>query len=605
MFKLKTKKIQLEFMEKVVIKFALIFSFIFSCLNGFSQSQTDFPPLERIMSIDLSGSSSKDALKLMEEQGKFGFAYKTDVVSSTNSMTRSYNNKTTREILDDLFQGEVSYKSKGNYIVLRSSPKLKEQEISIEGYIINALTDEKISYATIFDTSSLNSAITDEFGHYSLKMIKKDIVYLNVKKNGFKDTIIHLSSTGNNILNVKIIPEVLPVKDSVDTNTFLSKLKNMKLLNLSKEQKESMLNFKKNLSTKVQFSILPSIGTNGLLNTSTTVDYSFNLLGGLNAGVRKAEFGAFLNMNIDSVKYFQAAGFMNIVGGHQEGIQCAGFSNLNNASFEGAQLAGFSNTVRKDFKGLQGAGFINSTLGKHEGVQGAGFTNIAGKNSNTIQLAGFSNQVLGNSKGLQIAGFSNTAGNNYEGSQISGFINTTGKIKGNQVGFININDSIEGLPIGFFSFSRKGYHQLEVSTNEVLPFQLAFKTGTHQFYNSFIGGVRIEKNHTPVYAAGYGLGSSVLLKGKSRLFFDLQAIGLQKSNSTNLSLLNKFGVTYQYQMKDKFAIAVGPSFNVLVTEDANTNPLTSVAPYSFYSNNTSGNQNIKMWVGGTLSFNFF
>ena len=58
-------------------------------------------------------------------------------------------------------------------------------------------------------------------------------------------------------------------------------------------------------------------------------------------------------------------------------------------------------------------------------------------------------------------------------------------------------------------------------------------------------------------------------------------------------------------MKDKFAIAVGPSFNVLVTEDANTNPLTSVAPYSFYSNNTSGNQNIKMWVGGTLSFNFF
>ena len=244
-------------------------------------------------------------------------------------------------------------------------------------------------------------------------MIKKDIVYLNVKKNGFKDTIIHLSSTGNNILNVKIIPEVLPVKDSVYTNTFLSKLKNMKLLNLSKEQKESMLNFKKNLSTKVQFSILPSIGTNGLLNTSTTVDYSLNLLGGLNAGVRKAEFGAFLNMNIDSVKYFQSAGFMNIVGGHQEGIQCAGFSNLNNASFEGAKLAGFSNTVRKDFKGLQGAGFINSTLGKHEGVQGAGFTNIAGKNSNTIQLAGFSNQVLGNSKGLQIAGFSNTAGNNY------------------------------------------------------------------------------------------------------------------------------------------------------------------------------------------------
>ena len=99
-------------MEKVVIKFALIFSFIFSCLNGFSQSQTDFPPLERIMSIDLSGSSSKDALKLMEEQGKFGFAYKTYVVSSTNSMTRSYNNKTTREILYYLFQWEVSYKSK-------------------------------------------------------------------------------------------------------------------------------------------------------------------------------------------------------------------------------------------------------------------------------------------------------------------------------------------------------------------------------------------------------------------------------------------------------------------------------------------------------------
>lgn len=595
-------------------------------LFSWSQENKNLPPLERTLNVKLESNSTKEALKIIETQGEFSFAYKTTIIDSSQRLSRSYQDQTTREILDDIFQGELTYQPKGNYIILRTSPKLKAQEINLEGYILDLTTGEKIPFATVYDTVSFTSTVSDEYGHYTLKMTNPSDIYLNVKKAGYIDTAIQINKTGTEILNIRLRPEStevieIPIVDSAD---FFSKLKNMKFLKISAERKANILNFKEQLKTKIQFSLIPIVGTNGLLSSSTVVDYSFNLLGGFNGGVRKVEIGGVFNIDVDTVKYFQAGGFLNAVGGYQSGVQLAGFTNLNNDSFKGGQFAGFFNSVRKDFYGGQAAGFGNITLGKFDGIQAAGFFNVKGDSGKVVQLAGFTNYTGDNTNGIQGAGFSNYAGTNFKGVQLagfmnyarkdfrgvqaSGFINIATNVKGVQLSFININDTISGVPIGFFSFSRKGLHQLEVSTNEFLPFQLAFKTGTKRFYNSFIGAMRTGKNSKPIWAYGYGIGTSVNISPKSSIFFDIQAMGLQKAKFTENNYLGKLTVSYQYQVKKMFAVSVGPSFNVYSVREASTQSgmdFRAIVPYSFYNKTSNSDNNVQMWVGGHIALRFF
>lgn len=592
-------------------------------------AQVGTPPLERTVSVELEQISTKEALKMLEAAGEFSFAYRTDIISQTDQLARNYNEQTVREILDDLFQGSKVYKEKGNYVILRDAPKVSNQEVNIDGYIINALTGEKVAFASVYDTLTLASAVSDAYGHYAIKVSTKNHINLTVRKDGFKDTTVRWTGEGSNVLNVKIYPEVsiseidsLSPEDSI--RGVFDKLKDMKFFNPSDEQKANLINFKDKLKRKVQFSVIPGVGTNGRLSSVTKVDYSINLFGGFNGGVRVAEVGGLFNIDWDSVSYFQAAGMFNIVGGPQKGAQLAGFANFNDNSFNGGQFAGFMNIVRKDMHGGQFAGFANFMGDSSSATQVAGFGNFAGRNDKGAQLAGFGNwagrnysgaQVAGfgnfignDAKGIQLAGFINAAGKNYEGTQISGFINVAENIKGAQLGFVNINDSIDGVPIGFFSFSRKGLHQLELSANEVFPVNVAFKTGTNQFYNTFSVGTSFDNAASPTWNFGYGIGSSVRVTARSRVFFDLQTQSLQRG-ATNLSgsSLSKFTASYHFNLWKKVAIAAGPSFNMLIVN--NSDPLASefsnLAPYNFFEGLVANNTNAKMWVGGHLALRFF
>ncbi len=610
-------------MERVAIS---IFFIAICSLFSWSQENNVLPPLERSLSIKLVSNSAKEALKIMEDQGKFSFAFKTDIVDSSHRLSRTYQNQTTREILDDIFQGEITYSNKGNYILLKKSPKLKVQEVIIEGYVFDLTTGEKITYATIYDTVSFTSTISNEYGHYSLKLSNPEEAYLNVKKIGYRDTSLRIAKSGTEIISIRLQPlntDSLVSYDK-DSSYSLSKIKNIKFLKISDERKANILNFKDQLKTKLQVSLIPSIGTNGLLSSSTAVDYSFNIFGGITGGVRKLEIGGFFNIDVDSVHYFQIAGFLNAVGGYQHGLQFAGFTNLNYDSFKGGQFSGFLNFVRKDFHGIQASGFGNVTLGKFNGIQAAGFFNVNTNSSRLIQLAGFYNYAGNNSTGIQIAGFMNFAGKNFKGSQLAGFLNYTRKdfkgiqvagflniasnVKGSQLSFININDTISGIPIGFFSYSRKGLHQIELSTNEILPLQLAFKTGINSFYNSFIGGIRTNRNSAPIWAFGYGIGTSVRFSDKSRMYFDLQAMSLQQNKFSDGNNLGKLTISYQYQIKKKFAISGGPSFNILSVKNASLTPgikLVGITPYSLYSNTFAKDTNVQMWIGGHIALRLF
>jgi hypothetical protein len=228
---------------------------------------------------------------------------------------------------------------------------------------------------------------------------------------------------------------------------------------------------------------------------------------------------------------------------------------------------------------------------------------------NGAQFAGVANYSRKSSIGGQFAGVFNKSEDTLIGAQVAGLMNIADHVDGAQVGIINISNSIDGVPVGFFSFSKRGLHQLEISTNEIFQANLAFKTGVNQFYNSFIGGVRFDGSSNPAIGLGYGLGTSIGISRRSRLFFDAQAIHIHKHKISPFLRPNglaKVSLSYQWQVTPLFAIAAGPSFNVLFTEEAwiSGTTISKVAPYSFYTFADS-EYRLQSWVGGHIALRFF
>ncbi|NVK64124.1 MAG: hypothetical protein HWE22_06025 [Flavobacteriales bacterium] len=574
-------------MEKVVNK--VLASIV--CIGWFSLgwAQQSVPPLERKVTLDLNGTSVKETLQLMEEQGEYQFAYRTDLIDQNIQLTRTYTNKTTRAVLNDLFLGKVSYKERGNYIILREASATDEKSVILSGYISNKETGETIPYATIYDSTSLSAASSNEYGYYNLTIKNTENPLITVKKFGYRDTSIQWVQSGTSVFNISL--EALPMMvDSTDVDTTENaKLNWFQRFLFTEERKSKFKNFGKTLQRKTQVSLVPYVGSNGELTGKTTVDYSFNTIGGFVGGVRILEIGGIFNLDWDSVSYFQMAGIFNKVGGHQRGAQFAGITNINHSDVHGAQFAGITNITSGEVIGAQSAGLINFA----DGFVGA-------------QIGGIGNYSYESSRGAQIGGIFNKSYGKLEGAQVAGIINMADKVEGAQIGLLNFSEEIDGVPIGFLSYSKKGLHQVELSTNELFQANLAFKTGVNQFYNSFVWGVHFE-GANPTFQLGYGIGSSVGISPKTRIFFDLQASHLQrKSAIVRPNGLLKLTTSFQWQLSPMMAIAAGPSINALVAETSYFpgNDFNTLAPYSFYDY-ASGNSNLQVWAGGHLALRFF
>jgi hypothetical protein len=282
--------------------------------------------------------------------------------------------------------------------------------------------------------------------------------------------------------------------------------------------------------------------------------FNFPLIGFLNFadGSHSSAHIGFFNWNRRDFNGLQLS-FINSAGGEVKGSQ-TGFVNAAGSSFSGAQI-GFVNATGGNFKGAL-AGFVNAVGGSAEGLQ-AGFVNACG----------------GKTKGAQLA-FVNVNGNSLKGLQ-AGFVNIARTFNGLQLGFVNLTDSIEkGFPIGFLSFIRKGgYKTIELSTTELYPFNLAFKTGVKSLYTS------VTASWNPLtedfYALGLGLGSLIPFSRTVYLNPEVNALGTYPGRSELYSLNLQLGFT----LSKRFQISLGPSVTWL---NFNENGVTFEPVFSFY-----------------------
>jgi hypothetical protein len=599
-------------------------SLLVSPFGATAQSKTT-PLLERSITISFENETVESALRKVSQQGGFTFSYNPAVIKAERIISGNFVGKTVREILDELFKNTVEYKQRGNYIILTKAERTSNQkEQKVGGYIVDEATGERLKNVSIYDPNSLASAVTDDYGYFSIEIPEsaKDSIKLAVRKQHYTDTLVAVPS-GNGLMQIGIRTEKLAVfADSVGhkMKRFWLNTKELTLRAINFE------NIEDTLYRDFQFSVVPFVGTNHKMSGHVINDFSLNLFGGYSLGVRKLEVAGLFNTVRGDVRGFQSAGLFNLVGGKlDDGVQLAGLTNVDWGPSRGVQLAGLINFTAdtsevvslagllnfnlKDTRGVTLAGLGNLTIGKQKGPRIAGLFNFSEKDAGPAQVAGILNFSGRNMRGAQVAGLINFAAGDLQGAQL-GFINYATHVHGAQLGFINISDSMRGVPIGFMSIVGKGQHQIEISADEIFYTNLAFRTGVKQFYNIFTAGLRpysVEGEET-MWTFGYGVGTSPKITRWLYLNFDLTANEIVQGGSVDgLHLLNKLYLGVELKPSRNFGLTLGATLNgylTKITEDQPTAVFAHYRPHIFSDHTFSNDVNMKMWWGAKIGLRF-
>jgi hypothetical protein len=511
-------------------------------------------PLERLVSIEVANQPTAMVLKQVSEKAGFLLSYNATDIEEKKLISIAEKNQKVAQVYQKVLGVNYNFKASGRHVIITKKNESKEREktpLLISGNIKNAFDKNAIAYASIVEVNSRSAVLSEQSGTFSMQIKKpsRDINYkLLISKKNYFDTVITIQNSTQK-LNIELKPhvtidELTPIEalriQSFNENTFVQSL-------VPTSQQYFIENNSLFEQRKFQVSFVPGLSTNGRLNSLTENQISFNVLGGYALGLNGFELSGIFALTRKNVKGFQISGVFNINGGFTKGCQTAGFFNTTIGSVNGLQLAGFSNTVQDSMSGAQISGFFNFSKGITNGLQLAGFANVSADTTEGAQIAGFTNVSLKKTSALQLSGFANVSlkdvtapqisgfmnvGNKVNGLQIAGLLNVAKNIKGVQIGLVNISDSIRGIPIGLFSFSRKGYHQLEVSYNDFVPYNILFRTGVNGFHNIF--SASFYQGPTETYGIyGYGVGSRVPLSKKFSLGLDAKVNFLNRKNAWN------------------------------------------------------------------------
>ncbi len=631
-------------------KFVLVFTFFLVSLR--LNAQPALPVAERLVTIDCENRRIDDVLHDISAQGKFEFVWSSDLFDASKTVSIHAKNVTVRRAIYLVFGNSISYKVRNNYIILLAAPapivsqdpnSSRKKEYTLSGYIVDEKTGLGISYASIYDSVSLASTLSDYYGFYTLKLNgSTQPVNLRVSREYYSDTSFSVVPSSNLSRDITIrhspaivkpiVPDTIQKKDSVIVSN-VNKVEEFPFLDslIGFEQLMQSRNMKEFLKRGGQVSLLPFISTNGKLSGNVVNRFSLNIIGGYTGGTDGVEIGGALNIDRGNVRGVQVSGGANIVGGNVKGVQASGGlnfimgslhglqvsggsnflmdtlhgvqlgggTNLIRGKVYGGQIAGGLNIVTQDLDGFQISGGVNFTYGKMNKLQVSGGLNYAGM-TNGLQLTGGANISADTVIGVQIAGGFNFA-RHMNGTQIA-VLNITQELKGVQFGVLNVADTCNGgIPIGLFSFVRKGVHQLEISSTEAAFLNIAFRTGLRSFHTILTAGFDPKNS---AWTFGYGLGHDFRLGKKFYLNMDVYA---QHYNPNNFADYTnewaKMDLLLEWNISKSFTIAAGPTLNYFITGSQDELQILQVNP--LFSGTPSHGYHDYGWIGGKFALRFF
>ena len=563
------------------------------------------PILERLVTLKAQNTPLGEVLKDISKQAEFHFSYNSNIISTEKKVSIFSESETVRAVLKNLLGSQFQFKQKGNYLIIQ---KLKADEQLISGYVKDKKTGKNLENVTVYDKKSLASATTDSTGYYEI-VTRKPIEQLTVARFNYGDTSFQIRSIKDTpqYLDVSLIPKLetplkeekkikinvdIKPKDEFEEQTILSNLEIRQAIkhSVAELQRITERNITEDLLRKWQFSIAPYVSTNLALSGNVVNKFSLNATVGYSKGNRGVELGGIGNINQGNVTGFQAAFGFNIVNGEMKGLQVSSILNRTQSA-QGLQMSGITNNTDKIGRGIQIAGINNQAdIGQGGVVQIASIVNKTDLGRTVLQIAGIINQA--DTVGVQI-----------------GLLNNANRLRGVQIGLINIADTSSGILLGLLNIVKKGYHVLEVSTNDITPINLAYRTGTKRFYTIYsIGGQpKISGFKNDILGGGLGFGTSFWLGKTVGLTLDATAHRFSIDGAfDNRGGLVKLSPALNIQVTKKLGIALAPVWNSYYLNSKNQNPedisrlKTHIIPQK-----AKASGDWMQWWGWSVSLRFF
>jgi len=281
--------------------------------------------LGKNISFEVRSQRLDNVLEIVSNKGDFYFSYNSNIVKRDSLVTLTVFNKTIKQVLDFLFGEGYEYKESGNYLIIRRAPIkvslitnkaiTQDKVYTVSGYVLDDESGEKLSDASIYEKRLLASALTDENGHFKIRLKSKNkTAELTVSKEFYQDTTVIIQPKYNQQVTITIMP--LPANQSmvtisptdyyapdslrlsVETGSSVTEYLYVKRDSvkvektaagrflLSSKQKIQSLNLEKFFTQRpFQVSITPGLSTHGQLNSQIVNNFSLNIFGGYTGGL--------------------------------------------------------------------------------------------------------------------------------------------------------------------------------------------------------------------------------------------------------------------------------------------------------------------------------
>ncbi len=535
--------------------------------------------LNKNVSVSVRNKPVSDVLKIIGDQGNFSFSYNSDIIPGDSLITVSIHSKSVKQTLETILRGNYQYKESGDFIIIQKPAK--EKFYHITGQIIDSESGKAVDYASVYSRQLLVSSLTDDEGIFKLKLRDRNFpIALTVSKVGYADTTITINSESTSPFNVSINPkaidlDTLIVKYYEGGNSWLTRLFVSSRLRL---QSRNIGRFF--VALPYQISLTPGLSSHGRMSSQIVNKLSINIYGGYTAGVDGVEIGGLFNISKKDVRYLQMATTFNAVSGHFTGVQIVGIYNQVMDSLVGVQMSGFGGWTKGNLRGVQMAGIFNKVSGNLKGVQISGGGNITKGDIDGGQISGIFNKSgmqmhgfqisggvnIGNEKvsGPQISGIGNISKKETNGLQLSSLFNYTKNLKGVQVGIVNLADSSSGYSLGLLNIVKNGKGTIAVYGNELLPLNIAWKSGSKKLYNIFTVGSSV--GGSKAYTFGFGIGREFKINKNLTLNTEITDQNIYLGTWKNLPTLYRFQTGLNIKLSKSISLSAGPAFSMFYSE---------------------------------------
>lgn len=168
------------------------------------------------VSVSLKKQPLHEVCRHLEKEYGILFAYSRDIVKMSQPVDIDVKNVPLKRVMEMLFEENgVEYKKIGEQIVL--TVKKKEQR-TINGYIEDGRTGERLIGATIYSPVLQVGTVTNQYGFYSITT-KKDTLTLIVTYLGYDPLVLRLEDKMSRQIKVQLTPSNMLKQVEVSEST--------------------------------------------------------------------------------------------------------------------------------------------------------------------------------------------------------------------------------------------------------------------------------------------------------------------------------------------------------------------------------------------------